>query len=295
MQLTRKQMRERITSGPTVWMAGAYDALSALLIEQSEFDGVFTTGFGISASLLGLPDVELYTLTENVGVVSRITDIVTKPVFADADTGYGNVINVIRTVRAFEKAGVAAISLEDQFSPKRCPAAAATMPVIGVAEAVAKIRAAVDARRDPDFLIVARTDALDPSEAMDRAAQYAEAGADLIQPISRTFKGYDDLVRLKQVTGRRLSLQLMQGLWMADLTHQQIEAVAAFATYPVVPLMTVVHALKQNLAALSGRRSGNVDGIPSAQTTMAEFKKVIGFEAIEAKQAFYELPVPPQR
>ena len=295
MQLTRKQMRERITSGPTVWMAGAYDALSALLIEQSDFDGIFTTGFGISASLLGQPDVELYTLTENVGVVSRITDIVTKPVFADADTGYGNVINVIRTVRAFEKAGVAAISLEDQFSPKRCPAAAATMPVIGVADAVAKIRAAVDARRDPDFLIVARTDALDPNEAMDRAAQYAEAGADLIQPISRTFKGYDDLVKLKQVTGRRLSLQLMQGLWIADLTHEQIEAVAAFATYPVVPLMTVVHALKQNLAALSGRRSGNVDGIPSAQSTMAEFKQVIGFEAIEAKQAFYELPVQRQR
>lgn len=295
MQLTRKQMRERITSGPTVWMAGAYDALSALLIEQSDFDGIFTTGFGISASLLGQPDVELYTLTENVGVVSRITDIVTKPVFADADTGYGNVINVIRTVRAFEKAGVAAISLEDQFSPKRCPAAAATMPVIGVADAVAKIRAAVDARRDPDFLIVARTDALDPNEAMDRAAQYAEAGADLIQPISRTFKGYDDLVKLKQVTGRRLSLQLMQGLWMADLTHAQIEAVAAFATYPVVPLMTVVHALKQNLAALSGRRSGNVDGMPSAQATMAEFKQVIGFEAIEAKQAFYESPVHRQR
>lgn len=295
MQITRKQMRERITSGPTVWMAGAYDALSALLIEQSDFDGIFSTGFGISASLLGQPDVELYTLTENVGVVSRITDIVTKPVFADADTGYGNVINVIRTVRAFEKAGVAAISLEDQFSPKRCPAAAATMPVIGVADAVAKIRAAVDARRDPDFLIVARTDALDPNEAMDRAAHYAEAGADLIQPISRTFKGYDDLVKLKQVTGRRLSLQLMQGLWMADLTHHQIEAVAAFATYPVVPLMTVVHALQQNLGALSSRRSGNVDGIPSPQTTMTEFKKVIGFEAIEAKQAFYELPAPQRR
>ena len=78
MQITRKQMRERITSGPTVWMAGAYDALSALLIEQSDFDGIFSTGFGISASLLGQPDVELYTLTENVGVVSRITDIVTK-------------------------------------------------------------------------------------------------------------------------------------------------------------------------------------------------------------------------
>jgi 2-methylisocitrate lyase-like PEP mutase family enzyme len=289
MTTTRNQMRERITRGPTFWMAGAYDALSALLIDQSGFDGIFSTGFGVSASLLGQPDVELYTLTENVDVVSRITDIVTKPVFADADTGYGNVINVQRTVRAFEKIGVAAISLEDQVSPKRCPAAAAKMPVIPVADAVAKIRAAVDARRDPDFLLVARTDALDPSEALDRAARYAEAGADLIQPISRTFKGYDDLVRLREVTGRRLSLQLMQGTWMADLSHEQIESVAAFATYPVVPLMTVVHALQQNLAALSARRTGNVDGIPCAQTTMAEFKKVIGFEAIEARQAHYEL------
>lgn len=288
MTTLRQTMRQRITSGPTFWMAGAYDALSALLIEQSDFDGIFTTGFGVSASLLGRPDVELYTLTENVGVVRRITDLVTKPVFADADTGYGNVINVQRTVREFERAGVAAISIEDQFSPKRCPAAATKMPVIAVADAVAKIRAAVDARRDPDFLIVARTDALDPNEAMDRAARYAEAGADLIQPISRTFKGYADLVRLREVTGRRLSLQLMQGLWMADLSHEQIESVAAFATYPVVPLMTVVTALQQNLAALAARRSGSVDGIPCAQTTMAEFKKVIGFEAIEALQAHYE-------
>jgi methylisocitrate lyase len=289
MTTQRQQMRERITSGPTFWMAGAHDALSALLIEQSEFDGIFTTGFGVAASLLGQPDVELYTLTENVGVVSRITDIVTKPVFADADTGYGNVINVMRTVRLFEKAGVCAISLEDQFSPKRCPAAAATMSLIPVADAVAKIRAAVDARRDPDFLIVARTDATDPNEAIDRAAQYAEAGADLIQPISRSFKSYDDLVKLKHVSGRRLSLQLMQGLWMADLSHEQIESVAAFATYPVVPLMTVVHAVQQNLAALSARRTGNVDGIPAPQSTMAQFKKVIGFEAIEALQAHYEL------
>lgn len=289
MTTQRQQMRQRITSGPTFFMAGAYDALSALLVEQSDFDGIFTTGFGISASLLGRPDVELYTLTENVGVVHRITDLVSKPVFADADTGYGNVINVQRTVREFERTGVAAISIEDQFSPKRCPAAAATMPLIPVAEAVAKIRAAVDARRDPDFLIVARTDAVDPSEAMDRAARYAEAGADLIQPISRTFKGYADLVKLREVCGRRLSLQLMQGVWMAELSREQIESVAAFATYPIATLMTVITAMQQNLATLAARRNGSFDGLPCPQTTMAEFKKVIGFEAIEALQARYEL------
>jgi methylisocitrate lyase len=289
MTSPRQWMRERVRTGQTVWMAGAYDAMSALLIDQSDFDAIFSTGFGVAASLLGRPDVELYTLTENVDVVSRIVDVVRKPVFADADTGYGNVINVQRTVRAFEKAGAAAISLEDQFSPKRCPAAASKMPLIGADEAVAKIRAAVDARRDPDFLIVARTDAVDPSEALDRAARYAEAGADIIQPISRTWKGFDDLVRLREVTGRPLSLQLMQGLWMAELTRAQIESVAAFATYPVVPLMTVVHALQQNLAALAARRDGRVDDVPCGQVGMAAFKQVIGWDAVEALQAHYEL------
>jgi methylisocitrate lyase len=166
------------------------------------------------------------------------------------------------------------------------------MPLIAVHEAVAKIRAAVDARRDPDFIIVARTDAVDPNEALDRAAQYAEAGADLIQPISRSFKCFDDLVKLKQVTGRRLSLQLMQGLWMADLSREQIESVAAFATYPVVPLMSVVHAMQQNLATLAARRSGSVEGMPCGQVPMATFKHVIGWEAIEARQAHYELGSP---
>ena len=289
MNNPRQALRQRIQSGPTFFMAGAHDALSALVVEQSDFDGIFTTGFGISASLLGRPDVELYTLTENVGVVRRITDLVTKPVFADADTGYGNVINVQRTVREFENAGVAALSLEDQFSPKRCPAAAATMPLISASEAVAKIRAAVDARRDRNLIIVARTDAVDPNEAMDRAAQYAEAGADLIQPISRTYKSYAELVKLREVCGRRLSLQLMQGTWMEALSREQIESVAALATYPIVTLMTALTAMQQNLAVLAARRTGQVDAMPCPQTTMPEFKKFIGFEAIEALQAHYEM------
>ncbi|WP_295376705.1 isocitrate lyase/PEP mutase family protein [uncultured Pseudacidovorax sp.] len=288
MPTLRQTLRQRITDGPTFWMAGVQDALSALLVDQSDFDGIFTTGFGISASLLGQPDMEVYTLTENVAVVNRIANVVKKPIFADADTGYGNVINVARTVREFEKAGVAAISIEDQISPKRCPAAASVMPVVPVKDAVARIRAAVDARQDPDFLIVARTDVLDPVEAMDRAARYAEAGADLIQPISRTFKGYEDLVKLREVSGRRLSLQLMQGLWMEKLTREQVESVAAFATYPIVTLMSTVHALQANLATLAARRSGEVEGLPAGQVPMAEFKRVIGWAEMEARQAHYE-------
>jgi 2-methylisocitrate lyase-like PEP mutase family enzyme len=163
------------------------------------------------------------------------------------------------------------------------------MPLISASEAAAKIRAAVDARRDRNLIIVARTDAVDPNEAMDRAAQYAEAGADLIQPISRTYKSYAELVKLREVCGRRLSLQLMQGTWMEALSREQIESVAALATYPIVTLMTALTAMQQNLAALAARRTGQVDAMPCPQSTMPEFKKFIGFEAIEALQAHYEM------
>lgn len=292
MTLVRQHLRRRLEGGTTVWFAGAQDALSALLVEQSPFDGVFTTGFGISAALLGQPDMELYTLSENVGVVDRIAEVVRKPIFADADTGYGNVLNVARTVRAFEKAGVAALSLEDQVSPKRCPAAAAAPVVLPVADAVAKIRAAVDARQDPDLLIVARTDALDPGEAIDRAGRYAEAGADLIQPISRTFGSYVDLVRLREACGRPLSLQLMEGTWMMSLDRVQIQTVAAFATYPIVALMSTVHALQSNLAALAARRGGPIDDLPCGRTSMAAFKELIGWQTLEQRQAHYEVGTP---
>lgn len=293
MTTSRQALRRRVSAGETTWFAGAQDALSALLVDQSDFDGVFTTGFGISASLLGQPDMELYTLTENVGVVDRVVEVVRKPVFADADTGYGNVLNVGRTVRALEKAGVAALSLEDQVSPKRCPAAAGDIVVLPVADAVAKIRAAADARRDPDLLLVARTDATDPQEAVDRACRYVEAGADLIQPISRTFARFEDLLRLRTACGRPLSLQLMEGTWMERLERSQVETVAAFATYPLVTLASTVHAVQANLAALSRRRGEPFAGLPCERTSMAALKQLIGWSALEQRQAHYEVGTPP--
>lgn len=289
MTTSRQDLRRRVASGPTFWFAGAQDELSAMLVDQSDFDGIFSTGFGISASLLGQPDMELYTLSENVQVVDHMANVVRKPIFADADTGYGNVLNVARTVRAFEKAGVAALSIEDQVSPKRCPAAAAQSIVVPMADAVARVRAAVDARQDPDLLIVARTDVADPQEALERAARFAEAGADLIQPISRTFSCYDDLVRLREVCGRRLSLQLMEGTWMARLDRAQIESVAAFATYPIVTLLSIVHAMQTNLAALAAQRGAPMGELPCGRVTMPAFKDMIGWHALEQRQALYEL------
>jgi methylisocitrate lyase len=289
MNEQRQWLKQRLASGSTVWFAGAQDALSALLVDQSAFDGVFTTGFGVSASLLGQPDMELYTLSENLGVVNHIANVVRKPIFADADTGYGNVLNIQRTVRAFEKAGVAALSIEDQVSPKRCPAAASALVTVPMADAVARIRAAVDARRDPNLLIVARTDVKDPAEALERAARFAEAGADLIQPITPTFSSHADLVKLRQTCGRPLSLQLMEGTWMAQLNRAQIEAVAGMATYPIVSLLTVVHALRTNLAALAERCGQPMGELPIPRAPIAQFKQVIGWHDLEKQQERLEL------
>jgi methylisocitrate lyase len=286
MSTHAKTLRQILAQGRTIWTAGAYDALSALLIDRAGFDAVFTTGFGISASHLGQPDVELYTMTENLNVVRHMVTTVKKPVIADGDTGYGNVINVMRTVREFERAGVAGIVFEDQVIPKRCPAAATTLEVLPRAEAARKIRAAVDARTDPDFLIVARTDAATVEESIERACMYVEAGADLIQPISRTMKTFEDLQRLRQACGKPLSLQIL-GWLEKELSPAQIESVAGLAVFPLVPLMTITSAMQANLATLAANHHAR--GLPLPQASMDEFKKLIGFGEIESLQKHYEM------
>lgn len=156
--------------------------MTARLVEEVGFSAVYATGAGISNARLGWADVGLTTLTEIVDIVSRIADVTSIPIIADADTGYGNAVNVIRTVREFERAGVAAIQIEDQVSPKKCGHFSGKQ-VIDKEEMVYKIKAAVDARVDEDLAIIARTDALAVSgieEALERAAAYREAGADIL-------------------------------------------------------------------------------------------------------------------
>ncbi len=160
---------------------GAFDALTAKIIEE-QFDAVYMTGFGTSASLFGLPDRGLLTMTEMVQNASRIVNAIDIPLIADADTGYGNPINVVRTVKEYEKVGVAAIHIEDQKWPKKCGHMAGKS-VIDADEMVEKIRAAVDARKNSEFLIIARTDALAIhgfDEAIERGRMYDKAGADIL-------------------------------------------------------------------------------------------------------------------
>ncbi|MEH7483879.1 oxaloacetate decarboxylase [Neobacillus drentensis] len=163
-------------------LPGAYDAMSARLIEEIGFQAIYATGAGISNAQLGWADVGLTSLKEVVDIVARMTDVTTIPIVVDADTGFGNAINVIRTVREFERAGVAAIQMEDQVSPKKCGHFNGK-DVISKDEMVGKIKAAVDTRSDENLAIIARTDALAVNgmeDALDRANAYAEAGADII-------------------------------------------------------------------------------------------------------------------
>ncbi len=177
-----KNLKMMIEAGELVQAPGVYDALTAKLAEEQGFDAIYMTGYGTAAGVFGLPDIGLVTLTEMVSNAGRIAEAVNIPLIADADTGYGNPINVVRTVREYEKAGAAAIHIEDQTWPKRCGHMAGKS-VIDAIDMVGKIKAAVDTRRDPDFLIIARTDAIAThgfEHAIERGRMYAEAGADIL-------------------------------------------------------------------------------------------------------------------
>jgi 2-methylisocitrate lyase-like PEP mutase family enzyme len=154
-----RKFRELLRDKPYIFTPGVTTPLHAMILEKAGFDYVYIGGYDVSLTLLGLPDVGLITETEMVANARHAAGAVDLPVIADADTGYGNAINVIRAVRNFEAAGVAGIHIEDQVSPKRCGHVAGKM-IISEEEAVGKLRAALDARSDRDFVIIARTDAV---------------------------------------------------------------------------------------------------------------------------------------
>ncbi len=279
--LSKQEFASAAREGKTVWVAGCHDALSAKLAEEAGFPAVMTSGFGVSASYLGMPDVELYTMSENLSVIRNVANAIKVPLIADGDTGYGNAINVMRTVREFESAGAAAIIFEDQEAPKRCPAVAASIDILPLEENAGKIAAAVEARRDPDTLIVARTDALTVDEAVERAQAYVAAGADLVQPISRCFKTIEELRQLREACGKPLSLQIL-GWLETDLDKSDIESVAGLAVYPLVSLMSATEAMRQNFKKLVADKSTR--NLPQPVTSMADFKAFIGFSDIEELQ-----------
>jgi methylisocitrate lyase len=233
---------------------------------------------------MGQPDAEIYTMTENLNVVRLMIDVVDIPIVADTDTGYGNAINVMRTVREFERIGVAAVIFEDQIAPKRCPACVETVNVIPVEEAAGKIRAAVEARTDPDLIVIARTDAKNVDEAIFRARAYVEAGADMVQPISKGVTNLDELRQFKEGVKAPISLQILA--WLeSDLSPQDIEEIASIATFPLVPLMTVTQSLRTNLRELV--KTKTTGGLSLPRVALKDFNEFIGMSKLEDLQLQY--------
>ena len=280
----RKRLRERLASGPVIIAPGVYDAYGARLAEQAGFEAVYMTGNGVSASLLGRPDVGLADLTLMTAHAHRLAACVDIPLVSDADTGYGNAVNVRHTVREFEAAGVAAIHIEDQESPKRCGQLPGARPVIGMAEAVGKIEAAVAARRDPEFVIIARTDASEAyglDEAIKRGKAFHRAGADVIFVEMKA--GPSVLEDLKRVTGEIGAPCLVNMGAGGKLDELDANGLARLglriAIYPGLARAAAGYAIREALAGL--KRDGNLQSMGGRMLGLKEYNEALRLHEVE--------------
>jgi 2-methylisocitrate lyase-like PEP mutase family enzyme len=253
----RRRLRELIADGGPLLAPGVYDGLTARLAEQAGFGAVYMSGFGVTASLLGRPDVGLLSGTEMADAARRIAQAVDVPVIADADTGYGNALNVVRTVHDYEQAGVAALQLEDQVAPKRCGHMSGKS-VIDAEEACAKIRAAASARTDPDLVIVARTDAAavhGVDAAIDRARRFADSGADVLF-VEAPRTGADIERVAGELSGYPLLFNWVEGGKTEDVTLERIgELGFSLVITPVSTLLAATPAIRSVLEALRAESS----------------------------------------
>ena len=262
--------------------AGAFDALSARLVEATGFDAVYMTGFGTAASLLGRPDIGLLTLTEMVGNAARMVAAVGVPVIADADTGYGNPLNVIRTVQDYERAGVAGLHLEDQAAPKRCGHLAGKV-LVPVEEHVARIRAAVAARTNPELVLIARTDARATeglAPAIERARRYADAGADVLFVEAPHSEEEVEQVA-SELAGLPLLFNWVEGGKTPAIPLERLAALGySLVIFPVSALLSAARAMRATLGSLRATGTSAAASDAGQLDDFADFVRFIGLPEI---------------
>ena len=262
-------------------MPGAYDALSAMLIEDAGFDAVQGSGFGLAASHLGLPDIGILGFREMLDRTRVMAGAVSIPLMADGDTGFGDAATTWHVVREFEAAGAAGINLEDQVMPKRCGHFTGKA-VIRMEEMVGKVRAAADARRDKDFVINARTDALQPlgvDEAIRRGNAYAEAGATLI--FVDGIETRDEVRRVIAEIDAPVSINMVEGGRTPLFTFDELEKLgAARVSCPVTTILAAMKGVQQALASL--RTTGAPGANPDLLAGFTEIKDRLGASGFEA-------------
>jgi 2-methylisocitrate lyase-like PEP mutase family enzyme len=249
-------LRRMLAGEELIVAPGVFDGISAAVVAKLGFKAAYMTGAGVAASGFGLPDIGIVTLSEMAERARAFTSLLDVPLIADADTGYGSPINVVRTVRAYEAAGVAAIQLEDQVFPKRCGHLAGK-EVIEAERFAVVLRAALDARSDPDTVIVARTDARAPlglDEAIARARLYAQAGADVI--FVEAPESVAEVERIAAEVDAPLLLNLVPGGRTPDIPSDRLAALGyRIAIHPGAALWPVARAAVESLSALAGRPS----------------------------------------
>ncbi len=289
-----KKLRELLQEPRAIVVAGAHHALSAKLVERAGFDAIWASGFEISAAW-GVPDASSLTMTESLEVAKQLNDAVAIPVIADCDTGYGNAINAMRTVEAYEQAGIAGISLEDNVFPKRCSFYAGVQrELVPIEEHIGKIRAAKAAQKDPDFFIIARTEALiagmGMQEALDRATAYAQAGADAVLVHSKSPE-FDELkefaalwtsTQANREESKRVPLVIVPTTFPSATVTQLEQSgykIVIFANHAV---RASIRAMRETLATL--KQGGSINAISDRIVPLEDVYDLMGLAELKARE-----------
>jgi len=281
-------LRRRLASPGPILLAGAHDGLTARLVQEAGFDAVWASGFEISASH-GLPDASILTMTETLDASRRMNDVVGIPVVADCDTGFGNAINAIRTVEAFEAAGIAGLCIEDNVFPKRCSFYAGVKRLLtDIDEQTLKLRAALDARRSSDFVIIARTEALIAGwgleEALRRARAYADAGADAIL-IHSSQPTVDDVAQFAEEWDRLtplVSVPTTYSTTSADELARLGFKIVIFANHG---LRASIRAAQATLAEV--HRTGRASAVDDRIVPLSEVYRLVNLNAMKDNEREY--------
>lgn len=282
--LLRKLLKEE----EVILAPGCFNALSARLIEQAGFKAIYVSGAAVAGNFLGYPDIGLTTMSEVLENARNIARATSLPVVCDADTGFGNAINMMRTVREFESAGLAGIQIEDQVMPKKCGHTEGKL-LISKAEMVQKVKAAVDVRQDPDFVLVVRTDAIAVNgldDALDRALAYQEAGADVV--FVEAPRTLEEMRRICRTIKAPLLANMVEGGGKTPiLPLQELKEMGyKMVIYPVSTHMAAIKAMQEVLAVL--KQDGTTARCASKMVPFQEMFEVVGrskFVALEKKYA----------
>ena len=279
----RQTLKQLLQRDKLLVAPGCFDGLSARLVQEAGFEAAYLSGGAVARSM-GIPDIGLVTMSENIERAAQVVSVINVPIIADADTGYGNAVNLVRTVREFERAGVAAIHIEDQITPKRCGHLDGK-EVISLGEMTQKLQAALAARTDPDFCIIARTDARGVhgfDDAIERGQAFAKLGVDAI--FVEAPQSEEELAEIpRRIPNIPLLVNVFKGGKTPMLPVERLEKMGyRIAIYPSETQRAAIYAMRTALGTL--KREGTTESIDAALTTFKERDKVVdldGWQKIE--------------